>query len=226
MNVFFRSLGYYPIHVNNDLCLNRVRIPTTLLRVWNPHAPLAAMLPRSGISVRILFVDEMPARCPSDVRNLNEMRLFGVRGVRRLFADHTVPGTWPLQGVQDHYKLFKKILRPGHIISGFPGWFLPRNFRKLQRGPKIPVRAHNYAAVWQHYYSLSTLFMSLFLFWHQKQYIRHFKALYNVFPVTEAWCWLLGAKVKHWVLYSNERWASRTSKYYYSVFSISYITSS
>ena len=142
MNVFFRSLGYYPIHVNNDLCPNRVRIPTTLLRVWNPHAPLVAMLQHTRISVCILLVDEMHARCPSDVRNLNEMRLFGVWGVHRLFADCTVPGTWPLLGVRDHYELVK-IIMAGSQNFKFPGIFLPHKSWELRGGPKKSVRAHN-----------------------------------------------------------------------------------
>ena len=78
------------------------------------------MSQRTGISVRILLVDEMRARCLSDARNLNEMRLFGVRGERRLFADHTVPGTRPLQVVQTHYELIKKNTARSHNFR-YPG---------------------------------------------------------------------------------------------------------
>ena len=70
------------------------------------------MLPRTPTSVRILLVDEMHMRCLLDARNLNEMRLFVVRGVRRLFVDYTVPGMRPLWGVRDHYKLVKKNYGP------------------------------------------------------------------------------------------------------------------
>ena len=84
------------------------------------------MLPRTRISVRILLVDEMCARCPSDARNLNEMRLFGVRGVHRPFRSVNCLHLHFYEVYEDLYGVVRGDDGPVHtcyIISVFPGDF-------------------------------------------------------------------------------------------------------